>query len=110
MPTRSLSIAAYGTLGYAVIGPVFCGTVTHLHDSVWQSTSPPIVVAVLLMGLLMPTVLIVALVHAVPPPVERSMAQGELLAVTPDGDGQLIGVVPDSTPSPNSSQVSAVEG
>jgi hypothetical protein len=60
-------IAAYGTLSYAVIVPLFAGTIAHLPTSWWDSMRMVIVPVSLTIGLFIPAALLVLLVHATPP-------------------------------------------
>ena len=67
IPYKGLEVAAYGILGYAVAGPVFGGVVVQLGVSSWQPPSGVLVGATIALGLAIPALLVISLVHAVPP-------------------------------------------
>lgn len=61
-----LRVAAYGILSYVVAGPIFAGVISELTAGVWRHPSPFVVGAALSAGLVLPALLMVALVQAVP--------------------------------------------
>ncbi|QKV74134.1 hypothetical protein [Amycolatopsis sp. Hca4] len=63
--TKALSGAAFGTLTYAVAGPVFAGALTIPN---WPTRTPGIVVAIAMsLGIIIPALLIITLALAAPP-------------------------------------------
>lgn len=70
---RALQLAAYGIMAYAIIGTVFSGLVTELANSWWRSSHASIVFGSVAIGLIMPGLLMIALVHAKPALHERYM-------------------------------------
>jgi hypothetical protein len=62
-----LRVAAYGTLGYAVVGPFFATLESEFGVSWWRPVSGVVITEALTAGLFVPGLLIIALVHAVPP-------------------------------------------
>jgi hypothetical protein len=67
VPNTALQIAAYGILTYALAGPVFVGIIGEFGRSWWQPPSDLFVGAAIIFGLVLPALLLIALVQAVPP-------------------------------------------
>lgn len=70
-----LNFALYGTLLYGIAAPVCAGLFIGLPDSNWLDERPsplPIIAGCLTIGLLLPAVLLVAIVHATPRIVSRA--------------------------------------
>jgi hypothetical protein len=64
--TMALQLAAYGILAYALIGTVFVGLISNLGNNWWQPASKGVVVASITLGLFIPGLLLIALIHAIP--------------------------------------------
>jgi hypothetical protein len=80
----SLKLATYGVLAYAVIGPLFAGFTSNLPISSWHKELPPIITITLCIGLILPSLLLVALIQAIPASTQSGgyeiEIKGDLLA------------------------------
>ncbi|WP_103339688.1 hypothetical protein [Amycolatopsis sp. CA-126428] len=77
-PTKSLSVAVFGTASYGIVGPVFVGAIVNIGDAPFAAPSWILTTCAISIGFLTPIILIVLLVYAVPrtpPPSRRIGAQ-----------------------------------
>lgn len=65
--TKVLSVATLAILAYSVIGPVYAGGLASVPEIWFRSSSTAIVITTIVVGLIVPSALIIALILAVPP-------------------------------------------
>ncbi|HWO66030.1 MAG TPA: hypothetical protein VNO31_38960 [Umezawaea sp.] len=66
LPARSLSAAIFCTASYGIVGPVFVGAITNIGDEPFVNPSWGLTVLAISIGFLVPVILIVLLVYAIP--------------------------------------------
>ncbi len=65
-PSRSLSAAIFCTACYGIVGPVFVGAIINIGDAPFAASSSILTAFAISIGFLIPVILIVLLVYAVP--------------------------------------------